>query len=177
MGVKEVYQKKLEAQLQEWAGRIKDLKGKVDKVSTETSAKYQEEIEGLWAKYEAAQKKLKEVRGAGEEMWEAVRAGMEKAWDELAEGMKRAAARVTTVEEPKDSGRDEEIRAIAYRIWEEEGRPEGRASEHWLKAEAIWEKQHGREAAVKQNERPAQSATRRKRAIGPKHTTEKSKAR
>jgi hypothetical protein len=35
---------------------------------------------------------------------------------------------------------DEEIRLIAYRIWEEEGRPEGRDLEYWFKAEAIWSK-------------------------------------
>jgi Protein of unknown function (DUF2934) len=30
--------------------------------------------------------------------------------------------------------REERIRAIAYAIWEEEGRPEGREQEHWLRA-------------------------------------------
>jgi hypothetical protein len=35
---------------------------------------------------------------------------------------------------------DQEIRLIAYRIWEEEGRPEGRDLEYWFKAEAIWRK-------------------------------------
>jgi hypothetical protein len=36
-------------------------------------------------------------------------------------------------------GREDEIRLIAYRIWEEEGCCHGRDIEHWLKAEAIWE--------------------------------------
>jgi hypothetical protein len=30
----------------------------------------------------------------------------------------------------------EQIAALAYALWEAEGRPEGRAAEHWLKAEA-----------------------------------------
>ena len=30
--------------------------------------------------------------------------------------------------------RVEHIRAIAYSIWEEEGRPEDRAEAHWLRA-------------------------------------------
>lgn len=34
---------------------------------------------------------------------------------------------------------DDEVRLIAYRIWEEEGQPDGRDLEHWLKAEAIWQ--------------------------------------
>ncbi|MCM5552804.1 DUF2934 domain-containing protein [Pleomorphomonas sp. NRK KF1] len=30
--------------------------------------------------------------------------------------------------------RDDEIRARAYQLWEEEGRPEGRAEQHWFTA-------------------------------------------
>ena len=36
-------------------------------------------------------------------------------------------------------GREDEIRAIAYRIWEEEGGCDGCDYDHWLKAEMIWE--------------------------------------
>jgi hypothetical protein len=35
--------------------------------------------------------------------------------------------------------KDDAVRQIAYRIWEEEGRPEERALDHWLKAEALWD--------------------------------------
>jgi Protein of unknown function (DUF2934) len=34
--------------------------------------------------------------------------------------------------------KDDAVRSIAYRVWEEEGCPEGRALDHWLKAEALW---------------------------------------
>jgi hypothetical protein len=34
--------------------------------------------------------------------------------------------------------RDEEIRCMAYDLWEHEARPEGRALDHWLKGEATW---------------------------------------
>jgi translation elongation factor EF-1alpha len=36
-------------------------------------------------------------------------------------------------------GREDEIRLIAYRIWEEEGCQDGHDCEHWFKAEALWE--------------------------------------
>ena len=36
-------------------------------------------------------------------------------------------------------GREDEIRIIAYRIWEEEGCCDGHDCEHWLKAEMVWE--------------------------------------
>ena len=32
--------------------------------------------------------------------------------------------------------REDEIRARAYAIWEQEGRPEDRSLDHWLRAEA-----------------------------------------
>ena len=39
-------------------------------------------------------------------------------------------------------GREEEIRIIAYRIWEEDGYCHGRDIEHWLRAEVIWEEKN-----------------------------------
>ena len=35
--------------------------------------------------------------------------------------------------------REDEIKLIAYNIWEEEGCSDGHDCEHWLRAEAIWE--------------------------------------
>jgi hypothetical protein len=35
--------------------------------------------------------------------------------------------------------RDDEVRQIAYKIWQEEGCPDGRDQEHWFKAEAAWQ--------------------------------------
>ncbi|HVP57014.1 MAG TPA: DUF2934 domain-containing protein [bacterium] len=44
-------------------------------------------------------------------------------------------------------GREDEIRLIAYGIWEEEGRPDGRHLDHWLRAEIIWGGQSSEAAA------------------------------
>jgi hypothetical protein len=38
-------------------------------------------------------------------------------------------------------GRNDEVRRIAYSIWEREGRPEGHALEHWQRAEKTWASQ------------------------------------
>ena len=43
--------------------------------------------------------------------------------------------------------REDEIRLIAYRIWEEEGCRDGYDCEHWLKAEVIWEEKQKNKAA------------------------------
>jgi hypothetical protein len=43
----------------------------------------------------------------------------------------------------KDTGvivtKEDEIRRIAYNIWEQEGCPKGKRCEHWHQAEAIWQ--------------------------------------
>jgi hypothetical protein len=36
-------------------------------------------------------------------------------------------------------GREDELRLIAYSLWEEEDCVDGRDCEHWFRAEAIWE--------------------------------------
>ena len=38
---------------------------------------------------------------------------------------------------------DDEVRQIAYKIWEEEGYPQGRDQEHWYKAEATLQERQG----------------------------------
>ena len=38
--------------------------------------------------------------------------------------------------------REEEIRELAYRIWEQEGYPHGHDVQHWLSAEAMWHEKH-----------------------------------
>jgi hypothetical protein len=47
-------------------------------------------------------------------------------------------------------GREDEIRLIAYNIWEETGCVSGNDCQHWYTAETIWEqKQQNPEPAVK----------------------------
>ena len=37
---------------------------------------------------------------------------------------------------------DEEVRQVAYKLWQEEGYPHGYEVQHWLKAETIWLAEH-----------------------------------
>lgn len=53
--------------------------------------------------------------------------------------------------------REDEIRLIAYGIWEEEGCWDGRDMEHWFRAEMIWGQNQKEEAA------PTGARTRQKR--------------
>ena len=55
-------------------------------------------------------------------------------------------------------GREDEIRVIAYRIWEEEGCCNGRDAEHWFRAVIIWEEDQKKKAV------PAGTSRKPKRA-------------
>jgi hypothetical protein len=57
-------------------------------------------------------------------------------------------------------GREDEIRLIAYSIWEEYGYCEGRDLEHWLKAETIWEEQNRPRAINEQADKTPQYASK-----------------
>lgn len=171
MGLKEDYQEKLEAQLKEWSARISDFKAKADKAAADVRAKYQEEAEALRQKCEAAQTKLKELKEAGEGVWGDLKTSIERAWNELREGVERAATRLGPKADGGETGereKEEEIRRIAHKIWEEEGRPDGRASEHWSRAEALWEEQHSQKPSGAQPEAAAQPPASRKKGGGRK---------
>jgi hypothetical protein len=46
-------------------------------------------------------------------------------------------------------GREDEIKLIAYSIWEEEGCPDGRDCEYWFRAETVWEANQKPESEMK----------------------------
>ncbi len=58
--------------------------------------------------------------------------------------------------------REDEIRLIAYNIWEEGGCQDGHDSEHWFRAEAMWEKKQKEatnDAQIKVNQAVKQNTT------------------
>ena len=70
-------------------------------------------------------------------------------------------------------GREDEIRLIAYGIWEEEECPNGRDCEHWFRAEAIWEEQQKPKGAVKSSQKAAKQTV--KQSAAAKRTRRNSK--
>jgi hypothetical protein len=59
-----------------------------------------------------------------------------------------------------EMNRDDEIRQLAYRLWEYEGCPDGREFQHWLKAETIWLEELARQSKPKQRNAPKGSKTK-----------------
>ena len=60
--------------------------------------------------------------------------------------------------------RDEQIRELAYRIWQEEGYPYGHEVQHWLEAESIWQENHRAKSTPKQS-KPLKRTKSRKRNL------------
>ena len=168
MGLKEDYQEKLEAQLKEWNRKIDQLKSVAGKLAADAQVTYHRQIDALRGKQEAAQKKFQELKESGEGAWESLKAGIDRAWDELKQGVEGALSRFKG-----EADREEEIRLIAYRIWEEEGRPHGRDWEHWRKAEGLWEEQHREEPRANRPEKrtPKAKGQRRGSKARPKRSS------
>ena len=49
---------------------------------------------------------------------------------------------------------EDQLRLMAYRIWEDEGRPEGRDKEHWFRAASVWQDSQRRKQAGQPAEEP-----------------------
>ncbi len=93
MSMKEAYEKKLQAQLDEWGAEIDKLKAKADKAETDAQLNYYKQIEELRSMQEASSKKLVELKEASDDAWEDLKAGIETAWDSLGNALKSAISR------------------------------------------------------------------------------------
>ena len=83
MGLKEAYQEKIEAQLQEWNARINELKARAAIAKADAKIDLYNRIDILRAKLEAAQAKLQEMKQRGAEKWEETRLDLDKDLDYL----------------------------------------------------------------------------------------------
>lgn len=83
MSKKELYQKKMQAKLDEWKADIDALKARASQASTDLQLEMHEHITALEDMMDAARAKLSELAGASEEKWESLREGVEANWDAL----------------------------------------------------------------------------------------------
>ena len=87
---KDEYVQKLHTKLDEWSAEIDKLKAKADKAGAESRIEYQNQIKNLQQRRREAEKKVDELRSAGEGAWEDLKAGAELAWDAMEEAVKSA---------------------------------------------------------------------------------------
>jgi len=81
--LKEVYQEKLQAQLDKLAARIKLLKTKAEEASTESKVKARGRIRKAKERYENAQARIKEYRTASADARQDIQVKVEQAMDDL----------------------------------------------------------------------------------------------
>lgn len=93
MSMKEAYEQKLQAQLDEWSAEIDKLKAKADSAEADAQLEYYKRIEELRSMQETAANKLTGLKDAGDDAWEDLKAGIESAWDSLGNALKSAASR------------------------------------------------------------------------------------
>ncbi len=93
MSMKEEYEKKMQAQLDEWVAEMEKLKAKAEQAEADARISYNEQIEKLKQHQQEAQEQLDQFRKASEDAWEDMRTGMETAWTAFGEAMKTAASR------------------------------------------------------------------------------------
>jgi hypothetical protein len=176
MESKEFYRAKIENQISKWKTTIDGLKGKVEQAEAGAKSKLHEQLDTLHEKRAKAEEILEELTTTGQEAWGNVKSGVDEAWRMLTRGAKRTLAKAR--EAFSDTNRDEEIRQIAYRVWQDEGCPHGRHVEHWVKAESIWREQQERKRPGKparaeaarprvKKDAPAQNKPRRARSKSP----------
>lgn len=93
MSMKEAYEQKLQAQLDEWRADIDKLKAKADSADADAQIEYYKEIEELQSMQETAANKLTELKHSGDDAWEDLKAGINSAWDALDNALKSATRR------------------------------------------------------------------------------------
>ena len=93
MNKKEVYEKKLQNQLDEWGLKIDELEIKAKKTEAEVQQKYEEEIDHLRSKQTEAYEKLSELKQSGDDAWEDLKAGVDSASEAFGTALKSAVSR------------------------------------------------------------------------------------
>lgn len=93
MGMKESYEHKLRAQLEEWNAEIERLKERAGDVEANAQTEYKEQIEELQMRQQEVQAKLTELQEASGSAWEDIKAGIEMSWHNLDMALKSARSR------------------------------------------------------------------------------------
>lgn len=86
MSLKSDYERKIEAQLNQWDAEINLLKAKALNAKTDIKINYHKELEELKLKKELVIKRLEELKTSGTELFEELKDSVEKACTEFKHG-------------------------------------------------------------------------------------------
>jgi uncharacterized coiled-coil DUF342 family protein len=90
---KELYQQKLQAQLDEWRSEIDKLKAKASGASADAKLEMNRQAEVLESKIEEGKKKLSELADASDDKWESMKDSMDSTWKSLKSAFNDAASK------------------------------------------------------------------------------------
>jgi uncharacterized coiled-coil DUF342 family protein len=90
---KELYQQKLQAQLDEWGSEIDKLKAKASGASADAQLEMNKQVETLESKIEEGNKKLSEFADASDDKWESMKDSMDSTWKSLKSAFKDAVSK------------------------------------------------------------------------------------
>lgn len=92
MSLRETYEKKMQAQLNELKAEIAELKEKADQAETSLQLEYYTLIDELHLKLETANQKFHLLKQASDEKWDEFKSEFELIWDSLRELIKSITA-------------------------------------------------------------------------------------
>jgi archaellum component FlaC len=90
---RKAYVKKMEIQLKDWSAEIDLLRAKAEKSKAEAKLTYLKQIKELKSKQASLKRKLRELKGSGDEAWVDFKEGMEVALNDMKRALKQAASR------------------------------------------------------------------------------------
>jgi len=93
MSTKVEYEKKLQAQLDDFSAEIEKLKSRADKTEADAEPWHHKQIEVLQEKHKMAKEKLNELKESSDDAWEDMKEGISSAWDSVSVALKSAAKR------------------------------------------------------------------------------------
>lgn len=88
---RELYEQKLQAQLDSWAADIDKLKARASGASADAQIALNEQIDVLEDKYDEGESKLSELSDSSDDAWESMKDGMESAWSSIKTSFSEAA--------------------------------------------------------------------------------------
>ena len=92
MKTREMYQKKYEAQLDEWSAKLDVLKARAAKGSAQARIDLQPHLESAQTHYERAKARLSKVAEASESQWHEFTESVERGWKDLRSAAEGAVA-------------------------------------------------------------------------------------
>jgi hypothetical protein len=93
MSMKDAYQQKLKARLEEWRAEMDKMRAKAEQAEADAKIEYEAQLRELEERRQEAEAKLEELRQSGDAAWEDMKYGLESAWDSLEQAMRRARER------------------------------------------------------------------------------------